>query len=111
MLTARKLNDEFNIFEGMITNGMFISIWIIILAGQIIIMQLGSKAMKIHIAGITGTQWLLTVLVAFSGMIWNAILKLVPDKICPVLGDETEEEVRQSIEDYNILRGIANSNK
>lgn len=37
MLTARKLYDEFNIFEGVFTNWMFIGVWFVITGGQIII--------------------------------------------------------------------------
>jgi Ca2+ transporting ATPase len=33
MLAARKINDEINIFEGVLTNSMFIIIWIIIVVG------------------------------------------------------------------------------
>lgn len=41
MLAARKINDEFNIFEGVFTNAMFIAVWLIIVIGQIAIVQVG----------------------------------------------------------------------
>lgn len=37
MLAARKIHDEFNIFEGMHTNAMFIGVWLVIVFGQIAI--------------------------------------------------------------------------
>lgn len=33
MLAARKINDEFNILEGMMGNVMFVSVWITIVLG------------------------------------------------------------------------------
>ena len=37
MLAARKIHDEFNIFEGMHTNAMFIGVWLVIVIGQVLI--------------------------------------------------------------------------
>lgn len=34
MLAAKKINDEFNIFEGLMTNCMFCSIWVFIVLLQ-----------------------------------------------------------------------------
>jgi len=33
MLCARKINDEFNIFQGVFTNAMFMGVWIVIVFG------------------------------------------------------------------------------
>lgn len=54
MLAARKINDEFNIFDGIFTNAMFMIVWLIIVVGQFFITQFGSSPMKVHIAGLTG---------------------------------------------------------
>lgn len=37
MIAARKINDEINIFTGLLTNGMFIGVYIVIVVGQIAI--------------------------------------------------------------------------
>ena len=55
MLAARKINDEVNIFKGVFDNAYFVVIWIFIAVGQYFITQFGSLAMKVHIAGLTGT--------------------------------------------------------
>lgn len=55
MLAARKINDEVNIFKGVFDNAYFVVIWIFIAAGQYFITQFGSLAMKVHVAGLTGT--------------------------------------------------------
>jgi len=111
MLAARKIEDEFNIFSGMHTNPMFIGVWLVIVVGQVFIVQYGSIAMKVHIAGLTGAQWGLCMGVGFLTLIWNMVLKLVPDRICPMLGEESEDEIREAYEDYLHLRGLAEGNK
>jgi Ca2+ transporting ATPase len=111
MLAARKINDELNIFAGVFTNPMFIGVWIVIVLGQFFIITFGSLAMKVHIAGLTPMQWLICVVLGSISLIWNFILKFVPDRICPTLGDETEEDMREAAQDYSTLRGIASMNK
>ena len=111
MLAARKINDEFNFFDGIHTNAMFLTVWFIIVIGQVLITQFGSKAMKVHIKGITGTQWIYCVVCSAFCLIWNAILKCLPEKYFPKMGDETPEEVEEAKLDYATLRGIASLNK
>jgi len=37
MICCRKIHDEFNIFDGIFTNPMFVILWLLIMAGQILI--------------------------------------------------------------------------
>ena len=46
MLSSRKIHDEFNIFEGITSNLMYIVIWIIIAGGQAVIVMFGGIAFK-----------------------------------------------------------------
>jgi Ca2+ transporting ATPase len=55
MLAARKINDEFNFLEGFFGNTLFITVWLVIVIGQIVITQFGSFAMKVHVNGLTST--------------------------------------------------------
>lgn len=103
MLCARKINDELNIMEGMHTNAMFISVWLTIVGGQILMVVFGGWAMKVHLDGLTGTQWLITVAVGSVSLIINVILKFVPDGIWPTMGDENEEDVKAAKQDYSNL--------
>jgi magnesium-transporting ATPase (P-type) len=111
MLAARKINDEFNFLSGIFTNFMFMSVWIIIVVGQVLIVQFGSKAMKVHIKGLTLTQWIICIVLGACSLIMNAVLKCLPERIFPKMGDETEEEIRESELDYATLRGIASDNR
>lgn len=53
MLAARKINDELNIFAGVFTNAMFCAVWLTIAVAQCLITQFGSRALKVHVAGLT----------------------------------------------------------
>jgi magnesium-transporting ATPase (P-type) len=100
MIGARKINDEINILDGVHTNAMFVAVWLVIVFGQIFIVQYGGWALKVHKDGLTIQQWLLCLWVAATSLIWNMILKFVPDKICPTLGDEDPEDVQAAKDDY-----------
>lgn len=90
---------------------MFIGVWLTVVGGQIVITQLGSKAMKVHIGGLDGPQWIISVLVSFTVLIVNVVLKCFPDTCCPVLGDETQKDIEAAALDYATLRGIASMNR
>jgi magnesium-transporting ATPase (P-type) len=111
MLCARKINDEFNIFDGIFTNAMFMIVWIIIVFGQLFIVQFGGLALKVHKDGLNSTQWLICLVVSVFCIAWNAVLKLVPDHICPTLGDEDEEDVIDAARDYERIQAIARMNE
>jgi hypothetical protein len=92
MICARKINDEFNIFKGILDNPLFIIIWIIIGLGQWLMVQLAGRVFKVHQKGLTLDQWLYTTLPALLVFVFNILLKFVPDHICPQLGEEPEGE-------------------
>jgi len=110
MLAARKINDEINIFSGVFTNLMFISVWIVIVVGQFFIVAVGSWALKVHVNGLTTEQWVLCLIVGFTSLIWNVLLKFVPDRICPTLGEEDPKDVIEAEEDYRYLRQLGGAN-
>jgi len=107
MIAARKINDEINIFDGIFTNAMFMGVWIVIVFGQFFICQFGGWALKVHLDGLNATQWILCLAVSAFGLLWNLILKFVPDHICPTLGDEDDDDVAAAKEDYARIRAVA----
>jgi len=88
MLGARKINDEVNIFEGVFKNPMFVSVWLTIVGGQILMVVFGGWAMKVHLDGLTTMQWIISVAIGAASLIINFILKFVPERLFPTLGDE-----------------------
>lgn len=100
MLGARKINDELNIFDGVFTNAMFVGVWLVIVAGQYFIVTFGGWAMKVHLDGLTGIQWVICLALGATALIWNFVLKFIPESICPTLGDENPDDVKAAAEDY-----------
>ena len=47
MISARKINDELNIFEGIFRNKMYGIILSVIIIGQVLIVMFGGKAFKV----------------------------------------------------------------
>lgn len=93
MICSRKINDEINIFQGITSNPAFLIVWTIIVVVQIFCTQLFGRFVSVHINGLTGTQWVICLVLALVTFPINILLKCVPDTMCPVLGDEDQEEV------------------
>ena len=79
MFAARKIHDEWNIFEGMHTNFVFMGIWLIICVGQVIICQFGGRVFRVCLDGLDGIQWAMSIAVGTSSLFLNVLLKLIPD--------------------------------
>lgn len=106
MLGARKINDEVNIFEGIFKNPMFGAVWFTIVIGQIAMVLFGGWAMKVHLNGLTGFQWIISVAIGAVSLFVNLILKFVPEKFFPTMGDEDESDVVAAAKDYQTLLNL-----
>lgn len=113
MLCARKINDEWNFLAGIHTNAMFIAVIIFIVGLQCFVMLSWnidtkiSQAFSVHFLGLTGGQWVISVLCGLVTFPINAFLKLVPDDFCTSLGDEPEEDKVEAAKEYDELITIA----
>jgi len=94
MICSRKINDEFNIFEGIFKNPIFITIWIVIIGGQILISTFGGRIFVVCLDGLDLTQWGMAFAVGATSFVINLILKFVPDWLCPQIGNDTVHEER-----------------
>jgi len=74
----RRLDNKFNIFEGIQRNFWFIGINCIMVAGQVMIIFVGGAAFRIE--SITGTQWAISILCAMPCLLWAVIIRCIPDK-------------------------------
>ncbi len=54
--------------------------------------------------GLNWKQWLISVFVGSSSLLVNFLLKLIPESICPVLGDENPDDVEKAHKEYHHLR-------
>ncbi|KAI0965792.1 calcium-translocating P-type ATPase [Xylaria arbuscula] len=74
----RRLDNKFNIFEGVHRNKFFIGITILMVGLQITIIFVGGTAFEIK--PINGTQWAICVISALVCLPWAILLRLFPDE-------------------------------
>jgi Ca2+ transporting ATPase len=97
MINARKINDEINIFKGLLENPTFLIIWIIIVGGQGIIMEFGSRALKVNDGGLHYSHWIIAILLGLSTWFVNLGLKFVPDTWCPQFGKKQKNPLEEDV--------------
>jgi Ca2+-transporting ATPase len=73
----RRLDNKFNIFEGVHRNFWFIGINCIMVGGQIMIVFVGGAAFGI--TRINGWQWAVCLGCALPCLLWAVLLRLLPD--------------------------------
>ncbi|GAD96695.1 calcium-translocating P-type ATPase(PMCA-type),putative [Paecilomyces variotii No. 5] len=74
----RRLDNKFNIFEGMFKNYWFLGINCIMIGGQIMIIFVGGSALKV--TPLNGPQWALCIICALCCLPWAVVLRLIPDR-------------------------------
>lgn len=74
-LNSRKVHDEMNIFTGLITNEVFLSVIVFEVVAQIIIVQFGGIAFGTK--GLSISHWLVCIGLGFLSLPIGAILRLV----------------------------------
>ncbi|KAI0595749.1 calcium-translocating P-type ATPase [Biscogniauxia sp. FL1348] len=73
----RRLDNKFNILEGVHRNKFFIFINIIMVGAQVLIVYFGGTAFEI--TAIDGTQWAICVVSAVLCLPWAVLVRLFPD--------------------------------
>ena len=99
--------------EGMHTNAMFIAVMAFIIGLQCFVMVAWNfneqipLAFSVHRRGITGEQWLWSVIVGLITIPINFGLKFVPEEWAFVMGDEPVGDVQKAADEYAELKRIA----
>ncbi|GLB04282.1 calcium-transporting ATPase 10, plasma membrane-type [Aspergillus tubingensis] len=75
---CRRLDNKFNVLEGVWKNQWFIVINILMVGGQILIIFVGGAAFGV--VRLSGTQWAICLGCAVICIPWAAVLKFIPDK-------------------------------
>ncbi|KAI4210154.1 MAG: hypothetical protein LQ351_006986 [Letrouitia transgressa] len=73
----RRLDNKFNIFEGVLRNYFFIGINCIMVGGQVMIIFVGGAAFDVK--RIDGTQWVVCILCALPCLLWAVVIRCIPD--------------------------------
>ncbi len=77
----RRLDNRFNIFEGLTKNLFFIAISLIMIGGQVLIIQVGGLAFNIASKGQTPVMWGYAVGLGFVSIPIGIIIRLIPDPL------------------------------
>ncbi|KAF3158950.1 Calcium-transporting ATPase 10, plasma membrane-type [Orbilia oligospora] len=110
----RRLDNKFNIFEGLHRNWFFIFINVIMVGGQVMIIFVGGAALRV--VRLDGPQWAISLILGAISLLIGVVIRLIPDpvfkKILPkamyrdrktpdlfVSDDEHRFEWNQGIED------------
>lgn len=75
----RRLDNKFNVFEGLHRNKFFIFINLLMVGLQVTIIYVGGQAFSIVSGGLSGNQWALSVVLAVLCMPWAIAVRLFPD--------------------------------
>ncbi|KAJ5514091.1 hypothetical protein N7463_003643 [Penicillium fimorum] len=73
----RRLDNKFNIFEGMFRNYWFLGINTIMVGGQIMIIYVGGQAFTV--TRLSSTLWGVCVICSIACLPWAIVLRLIPD--------------------------------
>ncbi|KAI8710463.1 Calcium-transporting ATPase [Fusarium sp. LHS14.1] len=77
----RRLDNKFNIFEGLTKNLFFISISFIMCGGQVLIIFVGGPAFQVADDGQSGTLWAIAVVLGFISIPFGILIRLIPDQV------------------------------
>ncbi|KAL4878209.1 hypothetical protein BJY04DRAFT_221359 [Aspergillus karnatakaensis] len=81
-LNCRRLDNKFNIFEGLSKNKWFFVINVLMVAGQVLIIFVGGQAFGV--TRLNGWQWGVCLGFAVVCIPWAAVLKFFPDRYVEV---------------------------
>lgn len=77
----RRLDNKFNILEGVHRNQFFIFINLLMVGLQVCIIFIGSRVFDITPGGLNGTQWAISIIIAMMSLPWGVLVRLFPDEI------------------------------
>ncbi|POS85951.1 hypothetical protein EPUL_003574 [Erysiphe pulchra] len=73
----RRLDNKFNIFEGVSRNYFFIAINVVMVAGQVMIIFVGGKAFNVK--RLNAFEWACSLILGFLSIPLGALIRLIPD--------------------------------
>jgi Ca2+-transporting ATPase len=74
----RRLDNKFNIFEGMFRNYWFLGINAVMVGGQIMIIYVGGQAFSV--TRLSGTLWGICIVCSIACLPWAVVLRVIPDR-------------------------------
>ncbi|KAK1714914.1 calcium-translocating P-type ATPase [Colletotrichum acutatum] len=75
----RRLDNKFNVLEGVHRNQFFIFINLLMVGLQVGIVFIGGRVFEIKEGGLNGTQWAISVVIALMSLPWGVLVRIFPD--------------------------------
>lgn len=75
----RRLDNKFNIFEGVTRNWFFMGINCVMVGGQVMIIFVGGKAF--NVTRLNGAQWAYSIVLGALSIPVGAVIRLIPDEL------------------------------
>ncbi|KAI5780539.1 hypothetical protein EDC01DRAFT_633396 [Geopyxis carbonaria] len=75
----RRLDNKFNIFEGISKNWFFIGINVVMVGGQVMIIFVGGEAFSV--VRLNGVQWAISIVLGAISLPVAVIIRLIPDEV------------------------------
>ncbi|KAL5290563.1 PMCA family protein [Megaselia abdita] len=97
-INARKIHGQRNVFEGLFTNPIFYSIWVVTMISQVVIIQYGGMAFSTKALSLD--QWLWCIFFGVGTLVWGQVVTTVPTRKLPKIlswGRGHPEEYAQAI--------------
>ncbi|KAI7527475.1 calcium-translocating P-type ATPase, partial [Hortaea werneckii] len=82
-LNNRRLDNRFNVFEGITKNWFFIMIFCIMVGGQTLIIFVGGEAFSVTRQ--TGPQWAIAIILGVISLPIGIVIRLVPNELAAKL--------------------------
>lgn len=77
-LNCRKIQDEINVFRGVLRNPFFVMIVSSIAILQLVLGNYGGLPLSVSSYGLDFTQWMIALSLASGCLFWSVFLKLIP---------------------------------
>jgi Ca2+-transporting ATPase len=108
-LNNRRLDNGFNVFEGILKNYWFMGINVVMVAGQIMIVLVGGAAFGV--TRINGVLWAVCLVCAAGCLPWALVLRTIPDRhfgfVFNAVVDGTTFVLRPFIKGFKLIsRGL-----
>ncbi|XP_026673714.1 plasma membrane calcium-transporting ATPase 2 isoform X3 [Ceratina calcarata] len=78
---ARKIHGQRNVFQGIFTNPIFYSIWIVTCLSQVVIIQYGKMAFSTK--ALTLEQWMWCLFFGIGTLLWGQVITTIPTRKIP----------------------------
>lgn len=79
-LNNRRLDNRFNVFEGILNNWFFIGIWLVMIGGQVLIIFVGGWP-AFQAEHQFGDQWAVAIILGAISIPIGVVIRLIPDEL------------------------------